>query len=294
MAPPSPTLRYLRRAFGRGRFDVVRTEGDRLAEALAADPRRAAEVAELALLIGAADAAGHDLARAELYLEAGLERWSSAHPGARAEPDNADAPTPGSSAPPVWADDPAPTAPPPPPPPPRGPRPRRSGPAPPPPRPPPPPGVPEAGAPAPGFGPPPPPPAPPSPGAAPWRSPPAPAADPRDPWRDSPFADLPPPGAPPSWPASPATRPPDPWMAATPVALPSRALTSDWFELLLCEVHLRTGRAGDAADRLGRLIEPQREVTVRFGATRALATVATLAGQHERAHHLLNTAGGLA
>jgi hypothetical protein len=83
-------------------------------------------------------------------------------------------------------------------------------------------------------------------------------------------------------------------MVATPVAPPSRAPTADWFELLLCEVHLRTGRSGDAADRLGRLIEPQRDVTVRFGATRALATVATLAGQHERAHHLLNTAGGLA
>jgi hypothetical protein len=38
MRPPSPALRYLRRAFRKGRVDVLRAEGDRLAETLVPDP----------------------------------------------------------------------------------------------------------------------------------------------------------------------------------------------------------------------------------------------------------------
>jgi ATP/maltotriose-dependent transcriptional regulator MalT len=68
----------------------------------------------------------------------------------------------------------------------------------------------------------------------------------------------------------------------------------DWCALLLCEIHLRTGRTGEAAERLVALAEPHHDVATRFAATRAQATVATVAGHHERAHHLLNTAAGLA
>ena len=44
---------------------------------------------------------------------------------------------------------------------------------------------------------------------------------------------------------------------------------ADWYELLLCQVHLRTGRTADAGDRLAHLVEPHRDVTTRFSATRA-------------------------
>jgi ATP/maltotriose-dependent transcriptional regulator MalT len=73
-----------------------------------------------------------------------------------------------------------------------------------------------------------------------------------------------------------------------------RAPFVDWCELLLCEVHLRTGRTAEATDRLVTLVEPHRDEAIRFAALRAQAVVAALGGRYERAHHLLNSAGGVA
>jgi hypothetical protein len=68
----------------------------------------------------------------------------------------------------------------------------------------------------------------------------------------------------------------------------------DWFELALLDVDLRLGRYGDVLARVPRLTDPTHETDVRFAATRAQAAVLGAQGQFEGAHHLLNTAGGLA
>jgi hypothetical protein len=329
VAPPSPTLRYLRRAFRRGRFEVVRAEGDELAEALADDPRRADEMGELALLMGAAHAAADRLALAEAYLQLGLDRWVADHDstvgelgGVGDDGDEAAGPADRPWTRPSWADTPAPATPPEALP---ADLPEAAGPYPTPwlplPPTPAPDGHPPAWPPLPG----PPPPAPaaaPTWGEQPWNDPPW--ADPpraeqgwaEQGWAEQSWAEQgwagqgaagqggrvsqPPPGAPWAPPSrgAPYNRgaAPDAWSASslTTPPPPTRAPFVDWCELLLCEVHLRTGRTTDAADRLVALVEPHRDVATRFAATRAQATVATLAGHHERAHHLLNTATGLA
>jgi hypothetical protein len=68
----------------------------------------------------------------------------------------------------------------------------------------------------------------------------------------------------------------------------------DWFELTLLEVDLRLGRYADVLARVPRLTDPTHQAEVRFAATRAHAAVLAAQGQFEGAHHLLNTAGGLA
>ena len=68
----------------------------------------------------------------------------------------------------------------------------------------------------------------------------------------------------------------------------------DWFELALLDVDLRLGRYDDVTARVPRLTDPTHHSEVRFAATRAHAAVLGLQGQFEGAHHLLNTAGGLA
>jgi len=68
----------------------------------------------------------------------------------------------------------------------------------------------------------------------------------------------------------------------------------DWFELTLLEVELRLGRYADVVARVPRLTDPTHQPEVRFAATRAHASVLAAQGQFEGAHHLLNTAGGVA
>ena len=68
----------------------------------------------------------------------------------------------------------------------------------------------------------------------------------------------------------------------------------DWFEVALLDIYLRTGRYDDVAARVPRLVDPTHTAEVRFGATRAHAAALTAQGQFEAAHHLLNTAGGVA
>lgn len=69
---------------------------------------------------------------------------------------------------------------------------------------------------------------------------------------------------------------------------------ADAAELVLLDLELRLGRYADVAARLQPLLEPERPIETRFGATRAHAALATLRGDHQLAHQLLNTAGGLA
>lgn len=68
----------------------------------------------------------------------------------------------------------------------------------------------------------------------------------------------------------------------------------DWYELTLLDVELRLGRYDDVVARVPRLTDPTHHAEVRFAATRAHAAVLGMQGQFEGAHHLLNTAGGLA
>lgn len=68
----------------------------------------------------------------------------------------------------------------------------------------------------------------------------------------------------------------------------------DWFEVTLLGVLIRLGRYRDALDRMPRLADPTHAAEVRFAVTRANAAVLGAQGQFEGAHHLLNTAGGLA
>jgi hypothetical protein len=277
-------LRYLRRSFRRGRLDVMLGDGDRLAAARMNEPGWSAERAELALLMGAAHAAVHQLATAEAYLEQGLA-WAGdpAHAGRNGSAGSGA----GTEPPPAteWADDPPPDAPPLEPSDDRQDGSDR--------RPPPPWGA------VPGWPP---------------AAPPPPLVDavpgwPPSPWDPARPAEAPPtPGPPtpqPGWsppPGPPAWSPPPAW-APGPAPVPAgiararrdrRPPFIDWCDLLLCEVHLRTGRTSDAGDRLARLTESERDVTTRYSATRTQAAIAALAGRYERSHHLLNTAAGLA
>jgi hypothetical protein len=68
----------------------------------------------------------------------------------------------------------------------------------------------------------------------------------------------------------------------------------DWFELALLDVDLRLGRYAGVLARVPLLVDPTHGAEIRFAATRAHAAVLGAQGQFEGAHHLLNTAGGLA
>jgi hypothetical protein len=80
--------------------------------------------------------------------------------------------------------------------------------------------------------------------------------------------------------------------SAAPVAVDA-ALT-DRCEVLLLELQLSTGAFEAAAARLPTLLEPTRPTAVRFAATRTQAALASIRGDDEAAHFLLNTATGLA
>lgn len=68
----------------------------------------------------------------------------------------------------------------------------------------------------------------------------------------------------------------------------------DWFELALLDVWLRSGRYDDVLARAPHLVDPTHRAEIRFAATRAHAAALGARGQFEGAHHLLNTAGGVA
>jgi hypothetical protein len=259
--PPPATLRYLRRAFRQGRFDEVCTTGDAAGESAGADPGRAAETAELALLVGAAHAARDRLALAEDYLASGLDRWAALDGGDRDGPGGGPPPSPTPVGPSEWPEAP-----------PSGTPPEA------PPTPPEQPEAPDTGTPWKPPSPPPPPggyPGPP-PTYPPWPAPPG--------WSG------------PAWAPTPGHVATPPWAGPSmPAPAPRRhAPFTDWCSLLLSEVQVRLGRVDVAGERLTALAEPHHDPVTRFAAARGQAALATMAGDHERAHHLLNTATGLA
>ena len=86
--------------------------------------------------------------------------------------------------------------------------------------------------------------------------------------------------------------------AAPPSSTARRAARAanrfDWFEVTLLDVLVRLGRYREALDRIPHLADPTHAAEVRFAVTRANAAILGAQGQFEGAHHLLNTAGGLA
>ena len=140
--------------------------------------------------------------------------------------------------------------------------------------------------------------APPPNPAGPRATPPGPAPAPPAP--RGPFDPLPPGG-----PFS-ASGPTAPWLPGAPAGgggdrLGSSALRAarlanrlDWFALALLDVWLRSGRYDDVLARAPNLVDPTHRAEIRFAATRAHAAALGARGQFEGAHHLLNTAGGLA
>lgn len=141
----------------------------------------------------------------------------------------------------------------------------------------------------------PPPPPTPTPGAAPTPPPETPVtrapfdSPPGGPSSTGPFAG---PAGAPGLPAAPAGGAPALGSAAARTARIANRL--DWFELALLDVLLRMGRYDDVVDRVARLAEPTHTAEIRFAATRAHAVALGARGQFEGAHHLLNTAGGVA
>jgi hypothetical protein len=99
----------------------------------------------------------------------------------------------------------------------------------------------------------------------------------------------------PPWGLRPGTPPPG-WSVPPRRARRRHAADAfpDWCELLLVHLHLRLGRTAQAEARLAAMAYPDRAPTLRLGAARAQAAVATRQGDHERGHHLLNTAASLA
>ena len=70
--------------------------------------------------------------------------------------------------------------------------------------------------------------------------------------------------------------------------------TADWYALLLIQLELLVGRYQQAWPRIQRLVEPDRPLETRLGATRAQLSVNAAFGDYETAYQLLNTAVGLA
>ncbi|HEY5155097.1 MAG TPA: hypothetical protein VIJ47_10215 [Acidimicrobiales bacterium] len=68
----------------------------------------------------------------------------------------------------------------------------------------------------------------------------------------------------------------------------------DWYRLLLVQLQLLVGRYQAAWPSIHRLIEPDRSLESRLGATRAQVQVNAAFGDFETAYQLLNTAAGLA
>ncbi len=270
-APPSVYLRF-ERAFRRGDHLNVLAEGDRVADHVSTS-NRTDLLADVLVQIGAVHAAQDRYGPAIAYLEQGLGL-------AAAETASPALPPPGAATPPPVA--PPPVAPPP----------VASSPA--------PPSAPAtANAPSPWaapttggpFGPP-----PDGPFSASGRSRSSTPQLPRAPGATGSVAPAPvasgsfAPPAPPSLPRG--------FGAAPPGGAPTRAARAanrlDWFELALLDIDLRTGRYDDVLARVPRLVDPTHAAEVRFTATRAHAAVLGARAQEEAAHHLLNTAGGIA
>ena len=70
--------------------------------------------------------------------------------------------------------------------------------------------------------------------------------------------------------------------------------TGDWYQLVLLDLLVATGRFQDAWSRIHRLIEPDRDPATRLGATRAQIAISATFGDFESAQQLLNTAAGIA
>lgn len=68
----------------------------------------------------------------------------------------------------------------------------------------------------------------------------------------------------------------------------------DWYAVLLVQLYLVVGRYRVAWPLIQRLIEPDRRLETRLGATRAQVAVSAAFGDYEPAYQLLNTAAGLA
>jgi hypothetical protein len=120
---------------------------------------------------------------------------------------------------------------------------------------------------------------------------------PRPPTSGGPFSPPPggPYGAPPATPGLPgAPGGPAAALGSSAARRARRTNQLDWFEVALLDIRLRTGRYDDVIARVPRLVDPTHIAEIRFAATRAHAAALTAQGQFEGAHHLLNTAGGVA
>lgn len=84
-------------------------------------------------------------------------------------------------------------------------------------------------------------------------------------------------------------------LAMLPLATSAREVgRGDWFDLVLIALYIQSGRYEEAWYRATPLIEPNHTPETRFGAVRAQASLATVHGDYETAHHLLNTSAGIA
>ncbi len=84
-------------------------------------------------------------------------------------------------------------------------------------------------------------------------------------------------------------------LAQLPGSLATREVgKGDWYALLLLQLDLLVGRYRPAWPLIQRLIEPDRRLETRLGATRAQVSVNAAFGDFETAYQLLNTAVGLA
>ncbi len=70
--------------------------------------------------------------------------------------------------------------------------------------------------------------------------------------------------------------------------------TGDWYALLLVQLEVLVGRYQQAWPLIQQLVEPDRPIETRLGATRAQLSVNAAFGDYETAYQLLNTAAGLA
>jgi tetratricopeptide (TPR) repeat protein len=73
-----------------------------------------------------------------------------------------------------------------------------------------------------------------------------------------------------------------------------RPVPTEWAEMLLLDLYLRSGRYAEAIGRITSLLEPSRSLAARFTASRAQAAIAAMRSDPETAHHLLNSATHLA